>query len=203
MPLRYLLLWLPMTVIGVLNGILRETTYGKRLPELRAHQLSTLIGAAFIGLYVWFVTGRWPLESGHRRRPQGSSGWRSQSPLSSFLDAASITIPGAACCGITICAPAASGASSSSGWRSPPILAFACMPRRDEERGDVLCYRCASPTPTWRHMGRTGQTEQCGSVPVQICLPNGTSRRLISTRYLGGRTVSSAIIVFSGVLAAT
>lgn len=71
MPLRYLLLWLPMTVIGVLNGILRETTYGKRLPELRAHRLSTLIGAVFIGLYVWFVTGRWPLESGAQAAAAG------------------------------------------------------------------------------------------------------------------------------------
>src|SRR5690349_11992384 len=35
-------------------------------------------------------------------------------------------------------------------------------------------------TPTWRHIGSTGQVEQRGRLPVQICLPNGTSRRLIS-----------------------
>jgi hypothetical protein len=38
-------------------------------------------------------------------------------------------------------------------------------------------------TPIWGHIGKRGQVEQCGEVPVQMCLPNGTSRLLISTQY--------------------
>ena len=38
---------------------------------------------------------------------------------------------------------------------------------------------------------------------MQTCLPKGTSSRLISTRYRGGRTASSATIVRSGVVACT
>ncbi len=52
---KYLLAWLLMIVIGISNGVLREATYAKRLPELRAHQLSTLIGMLFLSAYVWFV----------------------------------------------------------------------------------------------------------------------------------------------------
>jgi hypothetical protein len=58
--LRYLLAWFPMLALAVANGTLRQATYGKKLPELRAHQLSTLIGAAIIGLYIWFVIRAWP-----------------------------------------------------------------------------------------------------------------------------------------------
>lgn len=37
MLLRYVLAWIPMMVIGIVNGTIRETTYGKFLGELRAH----------------------------------------------------------------------------------------------------------------------------------------------------------------------
>ncbi len=60
---RYLLAWLPMVVIGIANGVLRETTYGKRLPELRAHQVSTLTGLVLFGLYIWWLSLLWPLRS--------------------------------------------------------------------------------------------------------------------------------------------
>ena len=35
--LRYILLWLAMLVIAVGNGALRQMTFAKVLPELRAH----------------------------------------------------------------------------------------------------------------------------------------------------------------------
>ena len=35
-------------------------------------------------------------------------------------------------------------------------------------------------TPTCWHISSTGHVEHFGRVPVQMCLPNGTSRRLIS-----------------------
>jgi hypothetical protein len=61
--LRYFLAWFPMLALAVANGAVRQGTYGKWLPELRAHQLSTLTGAAVIGLYIAFVIRAWPPES--------------------------------------------------------------------------------------------------------------------------------------------
>lgn len=61
--IRYLLAWFPMIAIGILNGVLRESTYGKFLSELRAHQVSTLTGILLFGLYIWGITRLWPLES--------------------------------------------------------------------------------------------------------------------------------------------
>ena len=48
----YLLGWLGMAVLGILNGILREKTYGRGMPELAAHQLSTIILIIIFALYV-------------------------------------------------------------------------------------------------------------------------------------------------------
>ena len=61
---RYVLAWVPMLVIAVANGALRQATFAKVMPELRAHQLSTLIGSVLIGLFVWFVVRTWPPSSG-------------------------------------------------------------------------------------------------------------------------------------------
>jgi hypothetical protein len=63
MILRYILAWVPMIAIGIANGVIRETTYGKHLSELRAHQVSTLIGICLFGVYVWGLTRFWRLES--------------------------------------------------------------------------------------------------------------------------------------------
>jgi hypothetical protein len=38
-------------------------TFGKFLSELRAHQLSTLLGAVLIGAFMWVVLRRWPRSS--------------------------------------------------------------------------------------------------------------------------------------------
>ena len=57
---RYVLAWLPMLVIAVANGALRQVTFGKVMPELHAHQLSTVIGSVLEGLFVWFVIRKWP-----------------------------------------------------------------------------------------------------------------------------------------------
>ncbi len=58
--LRYVLAWLPMLAIAVANGALRQVAFAKVLPELRAHQLSTLTGAVLIGAFIWFLIGVWP-----------------------------------------------------------------------------------------------------------------------------------------------
>ena len=61
--LRYALLWVPMLIIAIANGALRQATFAKSMPELPAHQLSTLIGSVLIGLFVWFVVRIWPPSS--------------------------------------------------------------------------------------------------------------------------------------------
>jgi hypothetical protein len=58
--IRYVLAWIPMLVIAVANGALRQVTFAKVLSEPHAHQLSTLIGSACIGAFIWFVIRTWP-----------------------------------------------------------------------------------------------------------------------------------------------
>jgi hypothetical protein len=66
MIVRYILAWLPMALIAMMNGALREGWYGKYIRQLRAHQISTLTGVVFFGLYVWTISRLWPLESGNQ-----------------------------------------------------------------------------------------------------------------------------------------
>ncbi|MCK8601367.1 hypothetical protein [Desulfoferrobacter suflitae] len=63
MIIYYGLAWLPMVAIAVLNGVVREYAYAKYLSELRAHQVSTLSGLFFFGVYMFLVTRAWPFES--------------------------------------------------------------------------------------------------------------------------------------------
>jgi hypothetical protein len=64
--IRYVLAWIPMLIIAIANGALRQTTFAKVMPELRAHQLSTLIGSVLIGLFIWFLIRMWPPSSGRQ-----------------------------------------------------------------------------------------------------------------------------------------
>ena len=60
---RYVLAWVAMVGIAVANGALRQVTFASAMPELRAHQLSTLLGAVLIGAFMWVVIWRWPPSS--------------------------------------------------------------------------------------------------------------------------------------------
>ncbi len=60
---RYVLAWVPMVVIAIANGALREATYGRQMSELRAHQVSTLSGLVLFTVYIWVVTAAWPMTS--------------------------------------------------------------------------------------------------------------------------------------------
>ena len=51
----YGVFWLALVPVAIANGILRERTYGRRMSELRAHQLSTLAGMLLTGLAVWLL----------------------------------------------------------------------------------------------------------------------------------------------------
>jgi hypothetical protein len=61
--LRYTLAWLPMVVLAILNGTLREFTYGKAMSKLHAHQLSSVTLILMFVVYVWFLNSKWPLHS--------------------------------------------------------------------------------------------------------------------------------------------
>jgi hypothetical protein len=52
MIIKYILLWLPMVLIAIFNGLLRESVYGPFMSELRAHQVSTLTAIIFFGVYI-------------------------------------------------------------------------------------------------------------------------------------------------------
>ena len=62
--LRYVILWPVLLVVAVGNGALREATFAKAMPELRAHQLSTAIGSVLIGALIWGFIHLWPPASG-------------------------------------------------------------------------------------------------------------------------------------------
>jgi hypothetical protein len=61
--MRYLLAWFPMLILAVANGALRQALFARTMPELRAHQLSTLTGAIVIGAYIWLFVRTWPPSS--------------------------------------------------------------------------------------------------------------------------------------------
>jgi hypothetical protein len=60
---KYVIGWLPLVVIGILNGVLRQAGYGKYVAELTAHQISTLTGIILMGLYIWWLTRIWKILS--------------------------------------------------------------------------------------------------------------------------------------------
>jgi len=60
---KYMIGWLLLVVIAILNGILRQVGYSKLVGELTAHQISTLTGIILMGLYIWWLTGFWKIES--------------------------------------------------------------------------------------------------------------------------------------------
>jgi len=61
--IKYVIAWFPMIIIAILNGSMRQFTYGTIVNELTAHQISTLTAILFFGIYIYFVTNKWKLES--------------------------------------------------------------------------------------------------------------------------------------------
>jgi hypothetical protein len=60
---RYLLFWLILAVVAVINGTLRQFVYGRHLSELAAHQVSTVTGILLTGITVWILNRFWPIGS--------------------------------------------------------------------------------------------------------------------------------------------
>jgi hypothetical protein len=61
---KWVLTWIPMILIAIANGALRELWYGKHFSELRAHQISTLTGILLFGGYIWPAIGILQPDSG-------------------------------------------------------------------------------------------------------------------------------------------
>jgi len=60
---RYLLVWLLLAVVATANGVLRQSTYGKVVSELTAHQISTVTAILAFGVVVWAANRFWPIQS--------------------------------------------------------------------------------------------------------------------------------------------
>ena len=61
--LRYLLAWLVMLLVAMINGGMRDLVYGRQLPDLLANQLSCLSGMILLGAVICYYVGRWRLAS--------------------------------------------------------------------------------------------------------------------------------------------
>ena len=55
--------WLGGVVIGVANGVAREATYGRRMGERTAHNVSTITAMTAFAGYFSLLQRRWPLAS--------------------------------------------------------------------------------------------------------------------------------------------
>jgi hypothetical protein len=60
---RYVLAWLPMVVIAVANGALREAWLTPRLGEVHGRQASTVLLIVLFAIYIATVTRTWPIAS--------------------------------------------------------------------------------------------------------------------------------------------
>ena len=61
--IRYVLAWLPMLLIAIANGLLREAIIKKYVSDHRAHQLSTVTLILFFAVYIYFIVRRYPPQS--------------------------------------------------------------------------------------------------------------------------------------------
>ena len=63
---KYAVLWVGLAVLGVLNGILRNSLYLDKLGDLRAHQVSTVVLILLIAIYTWAAGLFWQPENAVR-----------------------------------------------------------------------------------------------------------------------------------------
>jgi hypothetical protein len=60
---NWILGWIGASVLGVANGVSRETLYADAVGDDAAHVISTGTLLALLGGYVWLLQRRWPLET--------------------------------------------------------------------------------------------------------------------------------------------
>jgi hypothetical protein len=56
---KYILAWIPMLLIAIVNGAVRELCLVNYLGELRAHQASSATGIVLLGVYIWIIIRNW------------------------------------------------------------------------------------------------------------------------------------------------
>jgi len=52
-----------MVLLGIFNGTLREKIYGPHVPELLAHQVSSVLLMVLLAIYLWLLTCFFRIES--------------------------------------------------------------------------------------------------------------------------------------------
>ena len=62
---KYLAAWFIMLLDSIANGAARDLTYGKRMSELAAHQLSTVTSVLLLGAVMWLFVRFYPPSSVH------------------------------------------------------------------------------------------------------------------------------------------
>ncbi len=57
---RYLIAWFVLLLVAVINGGLRDLTYGRHVSELLANQISCVIGILLFAVVISRYVRRWP-----------------------------------------------------------------------------------------------------------------------------------------------
>jgi len=55
MILKFIAYWIPLPIIGIINGVIREFGYRRFVNELLAHQISTITLIVLFGIYTWLI----------------------------------------------------------------------------------------------------------------------------------------------------
>ncbi len=61
--LKYILIWLPMIFIAVVNGTARDLWYKKYVGELAGRQISTISLIILFAIYIIIILKKYPLQS--------------------------------------------------------------------------------------------------------------------------------------------
>jgi hypothetical protein len=61
---KYLAAWCVMLLVSIVNGAVRDLTYGKSMDELAAHQLSSGSCIILLGILIWWFVRLYPPSSG-------------------------------------------------------------------------------------------------------------------------------------------
>lgn len=61
--LKYIIAWLPLPALAVINGFIRNYIYLDSVGELHAHQISTVILLLIISAYVIFINSKLKINS--------------------------------------------------------------------------------------------------------------------------------------------
>ena len=60
---KYFLFWLPMLLLAIVNGILRDLGYSRYTEALLAHQVSTITLIIFFAFYIQYTIRKFPPSS--------------------------------------------------------------------------------------------------------------------------------------------